>query len=121
MQDPKRPQALNSGTNVQECRINVSIDAFDRLRVVFSVHLVRQRRATRMPGAPDWGEGVTYLYPGGSGLAREGGLGQQACLLDVPKSNVCGLLAMRTSASTQILMLPLFNPPLIPLPLIPSC
>jgi hypothetical protein len=28
-----------------------------------------------MPGAPDWREGVTYLYPsGGGGLAREGGL-----------------------------------------------
>ncbi|VVO37806.1 hypothetical protein PS691_05462 [Pseudomonas fluorescens] len=45
MQDPEWLQALNSGTNVQECRISVSIDAFDRLRGVFSVHLVRYKGA----------------------------------------------------------------------------
>ena len=113
MQDPKRPQTLNSGTNVQECRIRVRFDAFDRLRALFSMHLAsckgRSERLTHLIGA----QGVTYLYltiagvwPAGricwccrrlrffdldlvgAELAHEGGLTAGLALADVPKFTV---------------------------------
>ena len=63
MQDPKRPQALNSGTNVQECRICISSDAFDRLRALFSVHLASCKGAVGASGALDWGAGCYLFIP----------------------------------------------------------